>query len=69
MSEFEAIRAALYKIASDLWDTESYSPRPCPDYLAYMGQTVAAIRAAESVADLVAVDWVSGQAALGAEML
>lgn len=68
-SAFHVMRAALYKLASDSHEAETMARNPCPDYLEHMAETLERIRAAQSIDQLAAVPWITGQAALGGELI
>lgn len=68
MTTFETLQRALLKIAVELADDDAQYASACPDYQRHMAATRAALIEARSFADLAAVDWVQGQAALCEEI-
>jgi len=67
---FSVIRGALLNVAETAYymETEHESgPRnPCPDYCAYLLETIDLIMSAESFADLAAIHWISAKAEIPA---
>ena len=68
---FRVLRAALSELceAAIYAETELGEHRPCPDYLAHLRDASRQIIAAQSIEDLSRIEWIAGQAALGAESM
>ena len=63
---FSVVRGALLNLAESAYymetEHESGPVNPCPDYCAYLIETIHAILAAESLADLAAIHWIAAKA-------
>jgi hypothetical protein len=66
-SAFAILRAALFEHAREHLESDMRALRPDPEYQAHMRATLRAIRDADSVEALAAIDWVQGMAAMGAD--
>jgi hypothetical protein len=66
---FKVIRAAFVELAeSALYaETDMGEYNPCPDYCDMLRATIDQIMTAKSFADLSAVEWIAGKAALNAD--
>jgi hypothetical protein len=67
-SPFTVLQAAMLQLCADALymetEHESGPVNPCPDYVAYLQDSVEAIQSAASLEDLASVTWVQGKAAL-----
>lgn len=66
---FRVIRAALSELCEKAIyaETDLGEHKPDPEYLEHLRKASRAIGAAQSIENLASIDWIAGQAALGAE--
>lgn len=66
-STLTILRAAMFELCRADMESDMRAGRPDPDYQAHMRATLDAVRAADSLDSLAAVDWIQGIAAMGAD--
>lgn len=70
---FTVLRAALLELCEDAIYLETESElgpeKPCPDYIAHLRESSRAINDAKTLADLAAIPWIAGKAALALDAI
>lgn len=66
-SAFAILRAAMFEHAREHLESDLRAMRPDSDYQAHMRETLRAIRDADSIEALAAIDWIQGIAAMGVD--